>query len=326
MLGAAGARELPRGHCLSAAVARDRHLGVGCLGLSRALRPPVLQWVRAGHRMSRCKVAGLILAYRPPGPWATPYFAVSRRCRVRRVDEADSGVEVQGRQRAMLGAFGVASGCEDCASHMRTEGRQRLEHEFGDGWHDLFWDVFERTLNPIGVLDESRHLVAVNPAAAEALGYRAEELVGKSVEELITSPPPAQRDKEWRHLLQTGEQSGVHTYRRPDGSQVEIDFAIRRVRVKQRTLFVSVVLPHLSALIHTSGEEVEPLTVRERGVVALIARGLTTSRIAEQLFISPETVRTHVGNAMAKLDVHTRAELVAIAFSRGELLDARRAA
>jgi DNA-binding CsgD family transcriptional regulator len=35
--------------------------------------------------------------------------------------------------------------------------------------------------------------------------------------------------------------------------------------------------------------------------------------IAEELSISPETVRTHVRNAMAKLDVHTRAELVAVA-------------
>ncbi len=54
------------------------------------------------------------------------------------------------------------------------------------------------------------------------------------------------------------------------------------------------------------------LTDREREVVTLIAMGLDTGEIAAELHISPETVRTHVRNAMAKLNVHTRAQLVAV--------------
>jgi PAS domain S-box-containing protein len=201
--------------------------------------------------------------------------------------------------------------------------RGPLEQELGLDWEALFWDVFERSLNPIVVLDESRRLVAVNPAAAETLRYRPEELVGRSVDEMITSPPQELRVREWRRLLQAGEQTGAHTYTRSDGSQVEVDFAMRRVRVGKRTLFVAVVLPPSAAeLARQVSEKVAPLTVREREVVALIALGLTTSRIAEQLFISAETVRTHVRNVMAKLGVHTRVELVAVAFSRGDLLEA----
>jgi DNA-binding NarL/FixJ family response regulator len=53
------------------------------------------------------------------------------------------------------------------------------------------------------------------------------------------------------------------------------------------------------------------LTERESEVVTLIAMGLDTGDIAAELHISPETVRTHVRNAMGKLGVHTRAQLVA---------------
>ena len=59
------------------------------------------------------------------------------------------------------------------------------------------------------------------------------------------------------------------------------------------------------------------LTNREREVVTLIAAGHETSQIAEELNISPETVRTHVRNAMSKLGARTRAQLVAVALSAG---------
>jgi DNA-binding CsgD family transcriptional regulator len=53
-------------------------------------------------------------------------------------------------------------------------------------------------------------------------------------------------------------------------------------------------------------------------VVTLIALGHDTSQIADGLLVSPETVRTHVRNAMSKLGARTRAQLVAIALSTGE--------
>jgi DNA-binding CsgD family transcriptional regulator/ketosteroid isomerase-like protein len=55
-----------------------------------------------------------------------------------------------------------------------------------------------------------------------------------------------------------------------------------------------------------------PLTERERQVVSLIALGCDSGQIATELFISPETVRTHVRNAMSKLGARTRAQLVAL--------------
>jgi DNA-binding NarL/FixJ family response regulator len=55
------------------------------------------------------------------------------------------------------------------------------------------------------------------------------------------------------------------------------------------------------------------LTQREREVLRLAADGLSSERIGERLFLSPQTVRGHVGNAMGKLQAHTRTQAVATA-------------
>jgi DNA-binding CsgD family transcriptional regulator len=66
------------------------------------------------------------------------------------------------------------------------------------------------------------------------------------------------------------------------------------------------------------GEVAARLTPRERKVVSLIGMGNETDEIARLLFIAPATVRTHVRNAMSKVDAHTRAHLVARVYGRGE--------
>jgi PAS domain S-box-containing protein len=55
---------------------------------------------------------------------------------------------------------------------------------------------------------------------------------------------------------------------------------------------------------------VEKLTRREREVLALLTRGLTTKEIAETLSISPHTVRNHIQNILDKLEVHSRVEAI----------------
>jgi DNA-binding NarL/FixJ family response regulator len=67
----------------------------------------------------------------------------------------------------------------------------------------------------------------------------------------------------------------------------------------------------------TAVPSLDPLTDREREVVALVAEGLSNDQIAERLVVSPATVRTHVGRAMSKLDARDRAQLVVIAFQSG---------
>lgn len=54
------------------------------------------------------------------------------------------------------------------------------------------------------------------------------------------------------------------------------------------------------------------LSARESEVLALLAKGLSNDRVAEELFISRNTVRTHAQNLYAKLNVHSRQELMSV--------------
>jgi PAS domain S-box-containing protein len=144
---------------------------------------------------------------------------------------------------------------------MDTETRRLLERQAEPGWATLFWDVFERSLSPIVLVDESRRVLATNSAAADLLGYRARDLVGRPIDELITKPTRAQREKEWRRLLKTGEQSGAYTYVRRDGSQLEVDFAVRLVRVGEQELGVAVAFPlGRVTFARQAGDQAAPLT------------------------------------------------------------------
>lgn len=64
-------------------------------------------------------------------------------------------------------------------------------------------------------------------------------------------------------------------------------------------------------------EQVAELTPREREMVALVATGLSNQEIAEQVYVSPFTVRAHVQRAMNKLGAQNRAQLVVIAYQSG---------
>jgi DNA-binding NarL/FixJ family response regulator len=67
----------------------------------------------------------------------------------------------------------------------------------------------------------------------------------------------------------------------------------------------------------TLAPELDRLTDREREVMALVAEGLTNDEIAERLYVSPATAKTHVSRAMIKLAARDRAQLVVFAYESG---------
>jgi NarL family two-component system response regulator LiaR len=64
-------------------------------------------------------------------------------------------------------------------------------------------------------------------------------------------------------------------------------------------------------------EQVEPLTNREQQILALLAKGLTNQSIADQLVLSELTVRTHVSNILAKLNLENRTQAALYALRHG---------
>ncbi len=71
----------------------------------------------------------------------------------------------------------------------------------------------------------------------------------------------------------------------------------------------------------TPHPEVDRLTEREREIVGWVATGRSNDEIAEELVVSPATVRTHVGRAMVKLHARDRAQLVVFAVQSGLTAD-----
>ncbi|MGH2617981.1 MAG: response regulator transcription factor, partial [Thermomicrobiales bacterium] len=61
-----------------------------------------------------------------------------------------------------------------------------------------------------------------------------------------------------------------------------------------------------------SRPETVALSPRERDVLALVAEGRTNKAIAEALYVSPNTVKTHVASLLHKFDAGTRARLAAM--------------
>lgn len=189
------------------------------------------------------------------------------------------------------------------------------------GWEGLFWVVFERTSNPIALLDTERRIIELNEAAVELFGGGRERLIGSSMGDNVVPSERERSEAEWEAFLHTGEYAGTRDLIRFDGSTVKIDFAARLVDVADgpRAIYVAMVhdgpgeSPERTAAART-------LTTREREIVMLIALGRDTGEIADELHVSPETVRSHVRNAMAKLDVHTRAQLVAVVLCNRETL------
>lgn len=69
---------------------------------------------------------------------------------------------------------------------------------------------------------------------------------------------------------------------------------------------------------------VDGLTQREMEITALVAAGLSNAQIAERLFISPSTAKTHVNRSMMKVGARDRAQLVVFAYENGLIRPGRR--
>ena len=107
-----------------------------------------------------------------------------------------------------------------------------------------------------------------------------------------------------------------------DTEPVELIRAVRAVASGEALLSPSVTRRLIAefatrAKEPAQGPELDELTDREREVMALVAEGLSNDEIAQRLFVSPATAKTHVSRAMIKLNARDRAQLVVFAYESG---------
>ena len=115
-------------------------------------------------------------------------------------------------------------------------------------------------------------------------------------------------------LLVSGLDSGARGYALKDGTPSELTGALETV-ARGGTYVDPRLRPAL--LSRDTTQRMPSLSKREREIMDLLAQGLTGEDVAERLVLSSETVKTHIRNAMSKLEAHTRVHAVAIALREG---------
>ncbi|WP_055569786.1 response regulator [Streptomyces atriruber] len=111
-------------------------------------------------------------------------------------------------------------------------------------------------------------------------------------------------------------EAGATGYLLKDAPRDELFTAVRAA-AEGRTVLSPAVASRLVSRVRAPGSE--PLSTREREVLALVARGTSNREIAVELFISEATVKTHLTHIYGKLGVKDRAAAVAMAYDRGIL-------
>jgi DNA-binding NarL/FixJ family response regulator len=111
-----------------------------------------------------------------------------------------------------------------------------------------------------------------------------------------------------RSLLQRGLESGARGYILKETPHETLLRAIGKVAAGE-TFIDPVLMPEFVA----AGSQQDILTPREREILQLLADGMSNVDVAKKLFISQETVKSHVRHILAKLEADTRTQAVAIA-------------
>ncbi len=207
-------------------------------------------------------------------------------------------------------------------------------------------DIIASTGDAAFATDEECRIAIWNKAAEELLGFDAAEVLGRPCHEILCgkdihgnrycdefcAPTRMVRRREAVHHfeLDIRKASGevlrasfslvvipgprptqytlIHLFQ-PVGRSRESDELVRRILATAPAPD----LPPLPGMPSPSSAKPVPLTDREIEVLRLMADGISTSRMADSMFISVTTVRTHIQNILRKLEVHSKLEAVSLA-------------
>jgi len=146
--------------------------------------------------------------------------------------------------------------------------------------------VVDASMSPVDGLDVTRRTAALSPSTKTVVytGHHDSALLGQALD------------------------AGASGLVFKEAPLTELERALRIVA--EGGTYVD---PELAASVAAAREALPSLTRRELQILGLVADGMTNEKVAESLSISPETVQSHVRNAMVKLGAESRTEAVATA-------------
>ena len=165
------------------------------------------------------------------------------------------------------------------------------------------------------VTDEEGGFVAANRYACTMLGRQREELLRTHLGDVVWGADPLPS-------VDDGSAVGIAQLRHSDGSKVIVRYQVRALNGGDSPFAVWLATPrHVGR--PSSLEARSPrardhgvLSAREIEILQLIADGLENEAIARELYISTETVKSHVRRILQKLGAHSRTYAVAVALRR----------
>jgi DNA-binding NarL/FixJ family response regulator len=197
--------------------------------------------------------------------------------------------------------------------------------------HQLVSETLRTTLSAqegltvVGAADNGHDgvelVVSLTPDVA-LIDYRLPDLTGAEVVKKIVIRSPATRcviltgSGQDRALLESLE-AGALGFVTKHQKFSDVVAAIRAAALGEASIPPAMLGKVLPQIRNTQGQT--RLTDRERDVLQLLAAGRANSAIAQELFISINTVRNHVANILVKLNAKTRTEAAAIATRDGLL-------
>ncbi|MDX6588058.1 MAG: hypothetical protein QOI31_2531 [Solirubrobacterales bacterium] len=192
--------------------------------------------------------------------------------------------------------------------------------------------AFATSQHPMLLADDQRRWTTGNSAASDLFCIPPDEIPWRKMDEFIPLSDRQWLDEQWQAFMDTGSAEGWQRLAIPERGPLAMEFSATAnvLPARHLTVFIPPDEAHAwdktdTSIAQTPWKPVaddsdrKELTEREREVMALVASGFQTNEVALRLFLSPETVKTHVQNALVKLGAHTRAHAVAVALVTGQI-------
>lgn len=200
---------------------------------------------------------------------------------------------------------------------IRLEKRERIVRASEEKFHALI----DNPLTGVFIYQQN-NFAYVNSKLSEILGYSKFELHLMSIEDLSGTEDNDNAFEKFHNCLK-GVQNNVHTqfkFVKKDNAVVCVELYATSIRIKGKDALIGNIIEEKStssAIQYKILKQNVKLSDREIEVLRLICQGLSTSEIADKIFLSQRTIDTHRANLIAKTESSNTADLVMYAVRHG---------